>query len=49
MRFDTHELPPTADYHSHLRDGAMMETVVSSIRHGGVDTVLARYGTFARP
>ncbi|MCJ1244146.1 hypothetical protein MMC30_001344 [Trapelia coarctata] len=40
MRFDALELPPTADFHSHLRDGAMMETVISSIRQGGVDTVL---------
>ncbi len=40
MLFDTVELPPTADFHSHLRDGAMMETVLPLIRRGGTDTVL---------
>ncbi|RFU34047.1 hypothetical protein B7463_g2310, partial [Scytalidium lignicola] len=33
------ELPATADFHVHLRDGAMMETVVPTIEQGGVDTV----------
>ncbi len=32
-------LPPTADFHVHLRDGAMMEMVVPTIRQGGVDLV----------
>ena len=32
-------LPPTADFHVHLRQDEMMELVVPSIRHGGVDTV----------
>jgi len=34
------ELPASADMHVHLRDGAMMEVVVPTIRAGGVDTVL---------
>ncbi|KAF2140178.1 uncharacterized protein K452DRAFT_359851 [Aplosporella prunicola CBS 121167] len=38
-RFNGLELPPSADMHVHLRDGAMMETVVPTIRKGGVDTV----------
>jgi dihydroorotase len=33
------ELPASGDFHVHLRDGAMMETVVPSIREGGVDVV----------
>ncbi|KAI9805651.1 MAG: hypothetical protein M1833_005143 [Piccolia ochrophora] len=33
------ELPASADFHVHLRDGAMMETVVPTIRSGGVNTV----------
>ena len=33
------ELPPTADFHVHLRDGAMMELVVPTIQDGGCDTV----------
>lgn len=40
MLFGTVELPPTTDFHSYLRDGAMMETVLPLIRRGGVDTVL---------
>ena len=32
-------LPATADMHVHLRDGAMMETVVPTIRRGGVNMV----------
>lgn len=31
-------LPATFDAHVHLRDGAMMELVVPTIRRGGVDT-----------
>ncbi|KAF2456895.1 hypothetical protein BDY21DRAFT_386295 [Lineolata rhizophorae] len=33
------ELPATADFHVHLRDGETMETVVPTIRRGGVNTV----------
>lgn len=32
-------LPPTSDFHVHLRDGEMMELVVPTIPAGGVDTV----------
>lgn len=32
-------LPASADFHVHLRDDKMMETVVPEIRRGGVDTV----------
>ncbi|KAK7555225.1 hypothetical protein IWX49DRAFT_56412 [Phyllosticta citricarpa] len=38
-KLDGLELPAAADMHVHLRDGAMMETVVPTIRKGGVDTV----------
>ncbi|QSZ31768.1 hypothetical protein DSL72_001337 [Monilinia vaccinii-corymbosi] len=38
-KFDGLELPAAADFHVHLRDGKMMETVVPTIRMGGVDTV----------
>ncbi|KAI9736033.1 MAG: hypothetical protein M1835_003349, partial [Candelina submexicana] len=33
------ELPPTADFHCHLRDGAMCELVAPMIRSGGADIV----------
>ncbi|KAI9794042.1 MAG: hypothetical protein M1816_006667 [Peltula sp. TS41687] len=33
------KLAAAADFHVHLRDGAMMELVVPTIRHGGVNTV----------
>lgn len=33
------ELPATADFHVHLRDGEMCELVTPSIRAGGVNTV----------
>ncbi|KAI9779159.1 MAG: hypothetical protein M1839_007694 [Geoglossum umbratile] len=36
---DRLDLPPTADMHVHLRQGAMLELVVPQIRQGGVDTV----------
>lgn len=36
------ELPPSADMHVHLRQGAMMHFAVSQIRSGGVDTVMVR-------
>jgi hypothetical protein len=29
-------LPAAADFHVHLRDGSMMETVVPTVRQGGV-------------
>ncbi|KAI5308812.1 hypothetical protein KEM55_004795 [Ascosphaera atra] len=32
------ELSPAVDFHVHLRDGAMMKTVVPTIRQGGCDT-----------
>ncbi|KAI6709602.1 hypothetical protein JHW43_007872 [Diplocarpon mali] len=38
-KLDGLELPAAADFHVHLRDGAMMETVVPLIRVGGVNTV----------
>ncbi|KAJ5041208.1 uncharacterized protein L3040_005759 [Drepanopeziza brunnea f. sp. 'multigermtubi'] len=38
-KFDGLELPAAADFHVHLRDGAMMETIVPLIRTGGVNTV----------
>lgn len=37
--FDGLELPASADFHVHLRQGAMMETVTPTIIAGGVDTV----------
>lgn len=37
--FDGYTLPAAADFHVHLRDGAMMEAVTPTIRRGGVDTV----------
>ncbi|KAL9015307.1 MAG: hypothetical protein Q9173_000105 [Seirophora scorigena] len=33
------DLPPTADFHCHLREGAMMELVAPIITTGGCDTV----------
>ncbi|KAK6530770.1 hypothetical protein TWF281_007607 [Arthrobotrys megalospora] len=33
------ELPPAADFHVHLRDGSMMETVTPTIENGGVNLV----------
>ncbi|KAI9642888.1 dihydroorotase [Ciborinia camelliae] len=38
-KFDGLELPAAADFHVHLRDGKMMETVVPTVRMGGVNTV----------
>lgn len=38
-RFQKLELSPAYDSHVHLRDGTMMETVIPTIRQGGVDTV----------
>ncbi|KAI6250916.1 putative dihydroorotase [Erysiphe necator] len=38
-RFDGIELPASADFHVHLRDESMMETVVPTIRAGGVNMV----------
>jgi dihydroorotase len=34
---DSYTLPAAADFHVHLRDGAMSEAVVPTIRNGGVD------------
>jgi hypothetical protein len=42
------ELPASADFHVHLRDGAMMEAVVPTIRQGGVNTVFGSSKTFYR-
>ena len=44
MNFDHVSLPPTADFHVHLREGAIMETVTPLIRGGGVDTVYVMVG-----
>jgi dihydroorotase len=38
-KFDGLELPASADFHVHLRDGNMMKAVVPTIRQGGVNTV----------
>lgn len=38
-RFERLELSPAFDAHVHLRDGAMTETVIPTIKQGGVDTV----------
>jgi dihydroorotase len=32
-------LPASADFHVHLRDGAMLEAVAPTIKQGGVETV----------
>lgn len=45
-KFDGLELPASADFHVHLRDGAMMETVVPTIKRGGVNTVYVVSGVF---
>lgn len=37
--FNGLELPASADFHVHLRDGDMMDLVVPTIRKGGVNTV----------
>lgn len=40
MHFESFELPPTADFHVHLRDGEMTKMIVPDcILSGGVDTV----------
>ena len=39
MHFDHLELSPTADFHVHLRDGSMTETVTPLIKQGGVNLV----------
>ena len=36
---DSYTLPAAADFHVHLRDGAMAEAVTPTIRQGGVDVV----------
>lgn len=45
-KFDGLELPASADFHVHLRDGAMMETVVPTIKRGGVNTVYVVSGCY---
>ncbi|KAL3418017.1 dihydroorotase [Phlyctema vagabunda] len=40
QKFDGLELPPSADFHAHLRDGAMMESVTKTVRQGGANTAL---------
>lgn len=42
---DSTELPPAADFHVHLRDGSMMETVVPTIKKGGVSLVYVMVST----
>ncbi|KIX00679.1 dihydroorotase, homodimeric type [Rhinocladiella mackenziei CBS 650.93] len=37
--FDGLVLPASADFHVHLREGAMLEAVAPTIRQGGVETV----------
>lgn len=37
--FDGLELPASADFHVHLRDGDIMAAVTATIKNGGVDTV----------
>jgi dihydroorotase len=39
-KFDGMELPASADFHVHLRDGEMMKAVVPTIHQGGVDVVM---------
>lgn len=39
------EIAAAADMHVHLRDGAMMELVVPTIRNGGVNTVMVMVTT----
>jgi hypothetical protein len=38
-KFDDLELPASADFHVHLRDGTLMKAVVPTVRQGGVNTV----------
>ena len=38
MTLGPFDLPAAADFHVHLRDGAMSEAVVPTIRNGGVNT-----------
>ena len=37
VKFDGLELPASADFHVHLRDGNMMKAIVPTIRQGGVN------------
>lgn len=39
MGLDYLELSPTADFHSHLRDGDLMQLILPTITQGGCDTV----------
>jgi len=45
---DRLELPASGDFHVHLRDGAMMEAVVPTIRQGGVDVVYVMVGAMQK-
>jgi dihydroorotase len=38
-QFDGFELPASADFHVHLREGDVMEAVTPTIRRGGIDMV----------
>jgi len=38
-KFDGLELPASADFHVHLRDGHLKNAVIPTIRQGGVNTV----------
>jgi hypothetical protein len=38
-KFDGLELPASADFHVHLRDGNLKNAVIPTIRQGGVNTV----------
>lgn len=37
--FDGVVLPASADFHVHLRYGAMLEAVAPTVKQGGVDTI----------
>ncbi|CAJ2503259.1 Uu.00g106530.m01.CDS01 [Anthostomella pinea] len=39
LRFASLDIPAGADFHVHLRDGAMKDTIVPTIRQGGVNQV----------
>lgn len=39
------EIAAASDMHVHLRDGDMMELVVPTIRHGGVNQVMVMVST----
>ena len=43
------ELLPTADFHSHLRDGDLMRLVVPTIREGGCDIAYVMVHVHPKP